>query len=165
MERIICSNIESWTPSPENVQFLVGGGVSVICSNQTNRLIVELIHIQEKKIGFMQIGNCMLRYVGKDLSEVESFWLTEIAKNLERISKDKLSEWETFLHWASRLKKSYAKPTDKKLTQGNELLVRLLEPCQARCSFCICRSAQPDLVSSAEDIEERMIQGNSGWIS
>jgi pyruvate-formate lyase-activating enzyme len=29
----------------------------------------------------------------------------------------------------------------------------------ARCSFCICRSAQPNLVSSVKDIEERMLEG------
>ena len=87
-----------------------------------------------------------------------------VCQNIQAIPSDLQNEWESYLQWATRqFKRSIAKPTDERTTQGEELLVRLLEPCQARCSFCICRSAQPDLVSSADDIEERMLRIAEGY--
>ena len=157
---ILCSGIQNWNPKPNKVEFLVGGGIFIIISSSDERLIAELLHKDENKYGFQQIDACVVRYVGNELTTAAEIWLQKLCVNIEQIPAAQKKDWNAYLLWASRqLKRSFANPSDKLLTQGNELLIRLLEPCQARCSFCICRSAQPDLISSAEDIEERMLEG------
>jgi pyruvate-formate lyase-activating enzyme len=157
--------VDSWEMSPETHKVMIGGGILIVFTSGERQLVVELVHRDENKDGFQTLGECVIRYYGsdslrQDTSTPEAHWLQEVCANVHAIDSVDREEWESYLKWASRQpKRGFSRKEDKRMTHGQELLIRLLEPCQARCSFCSCRDAQPDMVSSAEDIEERLQEG------
>ena len=160
--KVLLADMENWETIPTDIQMLVGGGVIFVFSTETNRLIIELMHVSEEKPALFTVGDCLVRFLADDneMTDVEHGWLENMRRGLENIPPDVKEEWHSYLEWATlQMKRTVAKLSENRTTQGEELLIRLLEPCQARCSFCICRSAQPDMVSSSEDIEERLVDG------
>jgi len=145
---------------PDEVRVLIGGGVTFLLRKGAERLVVELVHIDAEKHGFQTVGSCVIRYQGQDLGPNMDAWLHAIAATVEQIPGPQVDDWTSYLFWATRQpSRGFGVESGERTSQGTELIVRLLEPCQARCAFCICRSAQPDMVSSADDIEERISSG------
>ena len=162
---ILLRGVEGWEMTPESSKVMIGGGVIAVFTREDRQLVVELAHKDEGKDGYQTIDNCVVRYNGADTlrhdpSNPEYHWLQEICANVHAMDPSERDSWESYLKWASRQpKRAFIQRDDKRVTHGQELLIRLLEPCQAKCSFCSCRDAQPDMVSSAEDIEERLVEG------
>lgn len=160
--KLLTARLPGLADAPEETRVLTGGGVLVLLRRGPERLVVELVHTNSGRPGYRTIGPCTLRYQGRALGPVQETWIDAIAQTVEAIPRAAVPEWAAFLDWATRLpSRGFGVESDERTAQGQELLIRLLEPCQARCEFCICRSAQPDMVSTPEDIEDRLVSGQA----
>ena len=140
----------------------VGGGLQLMVEGQGERLVMQIGDRSIFEDGYYIFDSSVLRYIGRDISERARSWLEIVGDQLGRLHRDpeKSARWQAFLSWASvQPSRAFGVHGGEQTYQGEELLIRLLEPCQARCSFCICRSGQPDLVSSIDDVEERLVEG------
>ena len=156
----LISPLQEIENGPDESRMLIGGGILLLLRQDANRLVVELVHTEAERTGYRTIGNCTVRYQGRELGAQQAQWLDTIIHSIERFGSDSTPDWSSYLQWATRQpSRGFGVESKERTAQGTELLVRLLEPCQARCNFCICRSAQPDMVSSADDIEERLVDG------
>lgn len=149
-------------PESFQVRMKVGGGLLLMVEGEGERLVMQIGDRSIFEDGYYIFDSSVLRYIGRDISERARPWLEMVGDQLGRLHRDpeKSVRWQSFLSWASvQPSRAFGVHGGEQTYQGEELLIRLLEPCQARCSFCICRSGQPDLVSSIDDVEERLVEG------
>ena len=149
-------------PESFRVQMKVGGGLLLMVEGEGERLVMQVGDRSIFTEGYCTVESSVLRYIGRDISERSRAWLDDVVGQLRRLHQDPQTRarWHSFLKWASvQPSRAFGVHGGEQTYQGDELLIRLLEPCQARCSFCICRSGQPDLVSSIDDVEERLLEG------
>ena len=145
----------------EEVKLLLSAGLLVLIEGE-ERTALQIGHRAVYPEGYEFIGDTVLRHIGQGLSERGRRRLDIVSAQLHQVYTDpvRVERWERYIDWAStQPSRAYAIEPDNPTYQGEELLVRLLEPCQAKCSFCICRSGQPDLVSSLHDVEDRLREG------
>lgn len=143
------------------VNLLLSAGLLVLIEGE-ERTALQIGHRTVYPEGYEIIGDTVLRFIGQSLSERGHRRLGIVSAQIHQIYTDpeRVEQWERYIDWAStQPSRAYAIEPDNPTYQGKELLVRLLEPCQAKCSFCICRSGQPDLVSSLNDVEDRLREG------
>ena len=144
-----------------DVRLLLSAGLLILIEGE-ERTALQIGHRAIYSEGVEFIGQTVLRYIGQELSETGHRRLGVLSAQLKTLYEDpkRVQRWEKYIDWAStQPSRAYAIEPDKPTYQGEELLIRLLEPCQAKCSFCICRSGQPDLVSSLHDVKDRLMEG------
>gem|GEM_PF-1833552 len=144
-----------------DVKVLLSAGLLILVNGE-EQTALQIGHCDTYSNGYIRIGETVLRYIGQELSDAGGRCVDILSNRIHDIYDDpeQSQQWEQYIRWASmQPSRAYALHQEGSTYQGEELLIRLLEPCQAKCSFCICRSGQPDLVSSLHDVQDRLREG------
>lgn len=109
---------------------------------------------------WMRTDVTSLRFIGNDaLTPARTSWLELIRDALPACEAD--PEWADFLDEGAETKGiSVAKERpDRQITSGEELVIRLLEPCNAKCDFCACIGVMEDAAHDARLVRRQLEQG------
>jgi cyclic pyranopterin phosphate synthase len=152
--------IDRLDPAPDKITWRVGRGLHLLLHRPDRSYRhVEIRPREADAHAFARTATAQVRFTGEDPDDSERYWLLAIVASLKRVERE--AGFARLLAW-SETRPAPALPfdgRDRKHTSGDELLVRLLEPCQAACAFCSCRSSQPDMVASLSDVQQRLEDG------
>lgn len=93
------------------------------------------------------------------LSKEEEEWMRLLHAGMERLDDD--PEWLPVLEWAMTRPGISVKSRSEagKQTSGDELIIRIIEQCNAACDFCGCIGTSSDYATNLENVGARLAEG------
>ena len=149
---------------PATFKIRVGQGVHLLCEDANQRLFHVTVSTCDAPgpPAWAETQHAALRYTGKmeELPPDAEAWLHAIHTAL--MAADVLEDWPAFLSMAGQKKGISVRQEQtaaEAITSGDELVVRLLEPCNAKCDFCGCIGVMNDATFSLASAEARLTEG------
>ncbi|MCB9682087.1 MAG: radical SAM protein [Alphaproteobacteria bacterium] len=146
--------------TPATVRLRMGRGVHLLFEGEPGPLTVVLAPGDDPQACYTRTDHTSVRYVGDDdLGPARRAWVeTTVAA---------VRAFETRPGWVELLQAGAEARgisvdgvrTDVQRTSGSQLLVRLLEPCNARCDFCACVGVMDDLTRDRSEVEATLRRG------
>lgn len=150
-------------PPPTQLKLRLGQGVHVLIHDDSEYpLHVELRPARPGRDVWYTSDRTVARFTGRDdLPATWRAWLDAFRQTLAWV--ERLEGWSDFLEWADAkpgVSLAKVRPDDR-TTSGGDLLVRIHEPCNARCDFCSCIGIMPDYATSMAQIEAELDAGRA----
>lgn len=155
---------------PTRVTAKVGRGLHIFLhrgERDDDYLHAEIVPRERSTDGFAVTDVAALRFGGGDPHGTDRAWLRAVEMALRHLDGDE--GWRSWLAAADRrpagLLTVSADDRSEQMTSGAEVLVRLLEPCQARCAFCNCRGRAPDMAIGPDAVLARLAEARASGAS
>lgn len=151
-------------PAPTQLKVRVGQGVHLLLYDETEfPLHVVLRPAAAGRDGWYTSTRTVGRFTGGDeLPAHFRAWLDALRPSIA--GAERQPGWSDFLAWADAkegVSLAKVRPDDR-MTSGGDLLVRIHEPCNAKCDFCSCIGIMPDYAISHAQIAAELERGRAG---
>lgn len=146
--------------APAGVTHRVGRGIHLLLRPAEGDVLhVTLMPRDRTDQGVVVTPTTTVRFAGAaSLSPQAQRWMRALEIALRQVERE--AGWTAFLDRADDAPAPAIAVTAaggrNDQTSGTEAVVRLLEPCQARCAFCNFRGRQSDMVASLDDVDEHL---------
>jgi hypothetical protein len=151
---------------PASVQLRVGQGAHLLVRDAEQNLLHLIVSTAaDPAPSWWSSAISSLRYYAREsaLHPHERAWLDAAREAV--LTAEALADWAPFLDDAARkagisVAQGGSSPAEA-ITSGEELVVRLLEPCNARCDFCGCIGVMNDATFDLAAAQTRLQDGFS----
>jgi MoaA/NifB/PqqE/SkfB family radical SAM enzyme len=136
---------------PSKVKLRAGQGINLLLHVTPRQYIALVLSTRD--------GQTHVRQAYQDtLKPREQAWLDALEAHVRTLDAD--PSWRAVVAWSedqpgiSIVRRDANE--DAIVTSGDEEVIRLLEPCNAACSFCACIGVMPDYSTSKDDVAARL---------
>jgi MoaA/NifB/PqqE/SkfB family radical SAM enzyme len=150
---------------PVRVEVQAGRGLQVrLLAADGDWLHLSFTPAESSPAAYHRTDTTALCHLGhRTPAEDQGRWLQAVLDALPEV--EAVAGWQAFLRWAEARPAvaltGVTEESDRPVSSGDDLLVRVTGRCNARCAFCSARGWLPDLVKGRSALTARLTDGRA----